>query len=127
MDLLAGSKRCDFDGDGGAPGSVAPSNSHFANLLIGRRIGSLPNGPAPHWPFRRASLADGGIPCPRMEAELNQRMEVELNHLISLPGRSSRTMHRLRPRLRSSSTGTPTSSPASVVIGRIGWSRRPIG
>src|SRR5262245_34864176 len=95
-----------------ASGPVAPSNSHFANLLHRAAVGSLPNGPAPHRPSAATSLADGSSPCPRMETELD--------YLISMPGRSSRTMRPLRPRLRNSSTGTPASSPASVVSGPIG-------
>src|SRR5262249_40276040 len=45
-----------------APGSVASSNSHFANLLHRAAVGSLPNGPAPHRP--------SAAPFLRMEASM---------------------------------------------------------
>ena len=40
----------------------SPQQIHISRIyFIGRQIESLPNGLAPHRPFRRASLADGGV------------------------------------------------------------------
>jgi hypothetical protein len=50
-----------------------PHQIHISRIyFIGWQIGSLPNG--------RTRLSCGWRhPCPRMEVELNQRTEVELN------------------------------------------------